>query len=84
MGVRAAVSAGGLLCFAGVGLLALGLPKLRAYDARTDEHARRMRERRTSAAATPANDRTGDAADARAAIQGRPGADAQDTDPAPV
>lgn len=84
MGVRAAVSAGGLLCFAGVGLLALGLPKLRAYDARTDEHARRMRERRTSAAATPANGRTGDGADARAAAQGRPGADAQDTDPAPV
>lgn len=79
-GVRAAVSAGGLLCFAGVGLLALGLPKLRAYDARTDEHARRMRERRTSAADAPADDRTGD----RTAGQGRPGADAQDTDPAPV
>ncbi|MFI6770042.1 MFS transporter [Streptomyces sp. NPDC050355] len=45
-GVRASVSLGGLLCFAGVGLLALGLPKLMAYDARTDEHARRMRERR--------------------------------------
>lgn len=48
-GVRAAVSLGGLLCFAGVGLLALGLPKLMAYDARTDEHARRMRERRAGA-----------------------------------
>ncbi|MFE3553060.1 MFS transporter [Streptomyces kronopolitis] len=80
MGVRAAVSAGGLLCFAGVALLALGLPKLRAYDARTDEHARRMRERRTPAAAAPAEDRTGD----RAPDRGRPGAEAQDTDPAAV
>ncbi|MFI7096496.1 MFS transporter [Streptomyces lydicus] len=47
-GVRAAVSAGGLLCFAGVALLALGLPKLMAYDSRTDEHARRMRDRRAA------------------------------------
>ncbi|MFD8549281.1 MFS transporter [Streptomyces sp. NPDC059649] len=57
-GVRASVSLGGLLCFAGVGLLALGLPKLMAYDARTDEHARRMRERRAAAPTTP---ETGDA-----------------------
>ncbi|MEU5212220.1 MFS transporter [Streptomyces sp. NPDC020742] len=47
-GVRASVSLGGLLCFAGVGLLALGLPKLMTYDSRTDEHARRVRERRTA------------------------------------
>ncbi|WP_374992935.1 MFS transporter [Streptomyces lydicus] len=47
-GVRASVAAGGLLCFAGVALLALGLPKLMAYDSRTDEHARRMRERRAA------------------------------------
>ncbi|MFI1345452.1 MFS transporter [Streptomyces lydicus] len=47
-GVRASVTAGGLLCFAGVALLALGLPKLMAYDSRTDEHARRMRERRAA------------------------------------
>ncbi|WP_431999152.1 MFS transporter [Streptomyces sioyaensis] len=46
--VRASVSVGGLLCFAGVGLLVLGLPKLMAYDSRTDEHARRMRERRAA------------------------------------
>ncbi|GAB7033891.1 MFS transporter [Streptomyces sp. NPDC021749] len=52
-GVRASVSLGGLLCFAGVGLLTLGLPKLMAYDARTDEHARRMRERRAAAPAAP-------------------------------
>ncbi|AOP51057.1 MFS transporter [Streptomyces lydicus] len=58
-GVRAAVSAGGLLCFAGVALLALGLPKLMAYDSRTDEHARRMRERR--AAGSGRGDRDGSA-----------------------
>ncbi|MFF7414784.1 MFS transporter [Streptomyces lydicus] len=56
-GVRAAVSAGGLLCFAGVALLALGLPKLMAYDSRTDEHARRMRDRR--AAGSGRGDRDG-------------------------
>ncbi|MFI1434752.1 MFS transporter [Streptomyces lydicus] len=56
-GVRASVSAGGLLCFAGVALLALGLPKLMAYDSRTDEHARRMRERR--AAGSGRGDRDG-------------------------
>ncbi|WP_434095112.1 MFS transporter [Streptomyces lydicus] len=56
-GVRASVSAGGLLCFAAVALLALGLPKLMAYDSRTDEHARRMRERR--AAGSGRGDRDG-------------------------
>lgn len=56
-GVRASVAAGGLLCFAGVALLALGLPKLMAYDSRTDEHARRMRERR--AAGSGRGDRDG-------------------------
>ncbi|MFE0377986.1 MFS transporter [Streptomyces inhibens] len=48
--VRTSVSVGGLLCFAAVGLMALGLPKLMTYDARTNEHARRMRERRAAAA----------------------------------
>ena len=33
-GVRASVVSGGLLCVAGVGLLALALPALRTYDAR--------------------------------------------------
>ncbi|WP_438270615.1 MFS transporter [Streptomyces platensis] len=80
MGVRASVSAGGLLCFAGVGLLALGLPKLRAYDSRTDEHARRMRERRAAAEGPPAGDR----ADDRAGDDAAPGAGTQDTDPAAV
>ncbi|PJJ01605.1 putative MFS family arabinose efflux permease [Streptomyces sp. 2333.5] len=75
MGVRASVSAGGLLCFAGVGLLALGLPKLRAYDSRTDEHARRMRERRAAGADNRAYDRAG--------ADGRAGAGTQDTDPNP-
>ncbi|BCK71648.1 hypothetical protein Srufu_056010 [Streptomyces libani subsp. rufus] len=76
MGVRASVSAGGLLCFAGVGLLALGLPKLRAYDSRTDEHARRMRERRAATEGPRADNRAGDDA--------APGAGTQGTDPAAV
>ncbi|MEU9119318.1 MFS transporter [Streptomyces sp. NPDC048506] len=75
MGVRASVSVGGLLCFAGVTLVALGLPKLRAYDSRTDEHARRMRERRAAASA-------GDAGSARDAGTG-PGRSGQDADAAP-
>lgn len=49
VGVRASVWAGGLACVASIGLLALTLPKLMTYDARTDEHARRVRERREAA-----------------------------------
>ncbi|MGI5454258.1 MFS transporter [Streptomyces sp. CA-249302] len=49
-GVRASVWSGGLLCAGAVGLLALCLPKLMTYDVRTNEHAVRMREQRTSAA----------------------------------
>ncbi|MFH8367435.1 MFS transporter [Streptomyces sp. NPDC018031] len=45
-GVRAAVWSGGVACVAAVGLLAVAIPKLMTYDARTDEHARRMRELR--------------------------------------
>ncbi|WP_037840047.1 MFS transporter [Streptomyces sp. NRRL S-1813] len=74
--VRASVSWGGLLCFAGVGLLALGLPKLMAYDARTDEHARRMRERRAAPAGPPGG---GGARDGEGA---GPGAQTPDADPA--
>ncbi|MFG3256151.1 MFS transporter [Streptomyces sp. NPDC048172] len=37
--VRTSVWAGGLMCVAGVGLLALALPKLISYDSRTNEHA---------------------------------------------
>lgn len=48
-GVRASVWAGGVLCFASVAVLALALPKLMGYDARTDEHAVRMREWRRRA-----------------------------------
>ncbi|MEV5526771.1 MFS transporter [Streptomyces prunicolor] len=51
-GVRTSVWAGGLMCVGAVGLLAVGLPKLMSYDARTDEHALRLKEQR--AAATPA------------------------------
>ncbi|MGW7379984.1 MFS transporter [Streptomyces sp. NPDC054794] len=49
LGVRASVWSGGLLCAGAVGLLALGLPQLMAYDVRTDEHAVRLRERRAAA-----------------------------------
>ncbi|MEU2419647.1 MFS transporter [Streptomyces sp. NPDC007851] len=52
-GVRASVGAGGLLCVGAVGLLALGLPALMSYDARTNEHALRLRAQRTDAAPTP-------------------------------
>ncbi|MFC5219115.1 MFS transporter [Streptomyces coerulescens] len=52
-GVRASVWSGGLLCVGAVGLLALCLPKLMTYDARTNEHAVRLREQRTAAAAAP-------------------------------
>lgn len=52
LGVRAAVWSGGLACAGAVGLLALCLPGLMTYDARTNEHAVRLRERR--AAAVPA------------------------------
>ncbi|WP_407555821.1 MFS transporter [Streptomyces sp. Pv4-95] len=65
--VRTSVWAGGVLCFVAVGLLVLALPKLMAYDARTDEHARRMRERRTAEDGAPA----------------RSGAQEPDPDPAP-
>ncbi|MEV6838622.1 MFS transporter [Streptomyces sp. NPDC051133] len=47
-GVRASVWSGGLACAGAMGLLALCLPRLMTYDARTDEHAVRMRERRAA------------------------------------
>lgn len=43
-GVRTAVWSGGVACVASVALLALALPRLMAYDARTDTHARAVRE----------------------------------------
>lgn len=48
--VRTSVWAGGALCVAAVGLLAVGLPKLMRYDERTNEHACRMRESRAAQA----------------------------------
>lgn len=48
-GVRTSVWSGGVLCAGAVGLLALCLPKLMTYDARTDEHAARVREQRAAA-----------------------------------
>ncbi|MGW4169482.1 MFS transporter [Streptomyces chartreusis] len=50
-GVRTSVWSGGLLCVGAVGLLALCLPKLMTYDARTNEHAVRLREQRLATAA---------------------------------
>jgi hypothetical protein len=55
--VRASVWSGGLACVAAVGLLALSLPKLMSYDARTDPHAHRVRALR-SAAERPGDDVT--------------------------
>ncbi|MFD8504291.1 MFS transporter [Streptomyces sp. NPDC059687] len=43
VGVRASVWSGGLMCVAAAGLLAVSLPRLMSYDARTDEHAERQR-----------------------------------------
>ncbi|MFF7416558.1 MFS transporter [Streptomyces smyrnaeus] len=54
--VRTSVWSGGLVCVAGVALLAAALPKLLAYDARTSEHARAVREARQGAA--PAEEQT--------------------------
>ncbi|MEU9730111.1 MFS transporter [Streptomyces sp. NPDC048002] len=51
-GVRASVWSGGLLCAGAVGLLALCLPRLMSYDARTSEHAKSVRAQR-AAARTP-------------------------------
>ncbi|WP_225097103.1 MFS transporter [Streptomyces sp. CoH27] len=47
-GLRTSVVAGGLACAGAVGLLTLCLPGLMTYDARTNEHAVRMRERHTA------------------------------------
>jgi MFS family permease len=44
-----AVGAGGVACVGAVGLLALGLPKFRHYDARTSEHALEVRAERLAA-----------------------------------
>ncbi|MEU6367220.1 MFS transporter [Streptomyces sp. NPDC046931] len=49
-GVRTSIWSGGLVCTGAVALLALCLPALMDYDARTNEHARRMRARRAGTA----------------------------------
>ncbi|MEU6095330.1 MFS transporter [Streptomyces sp. NPDC047079] len=49
-GVRTSVWSGGLLCTGAVALLALCLPGLMRYDARTNEHAVRLRARRAGTA----------------------------------
>jgi hypothetical protein len=48
------VWSGGLACVAGVGLLALVLPKLMSYDARTSEHAAAVRTARADSTHVPA------------------------------
>ncbi|MET8567058.1 MFS transporter [Streptomyces sp. NPDC004783] len=50
IGVRASVWSGGLLCAGAVALLALCLPTMMTYDARTNEHAVRLRASRAAAA----------------------------------
>jgi MFS family permease len=47
--VRTSIWSGGLMCVAAVGLLAAAVPKLMSYDARTNEHAARLRTARTAA-----------------------------------
>ncbi|MER6469591.1 MFS transporter [Streptomyces collinus] len=51
-GVRTSVWSGGALCVGAMGLLALCLPGLMAYDARTNVHAVRLREQRAATAPT--------------------------------
>ncbi|MFC9281475.1 MFS transporter [Streptomyces collinus] len=51
-GVRTSVWSGGALCAGAMGLLALCLPGLMAYDARTSVHAVRLREQRAATAPT--------------------------------
>ncbi|MFE7931012.1 MFS transporter [Streptomyces sp. NPDC057456] len=50
LGVRTSVWSGGVLCVGAVGLLALCLPGLMRYDVRTDDHAARLRAKRSAAA----------------------------------
>ncbi len=55
LGVRRAIVGGGLLCTAGVTVMAAAMPALWRYDERTDEHA--VRERTERASATDADRR---------------------------
>ncbi|MBP5940037.1 MFS transporter [Streptomyces acidiscabies] len=48
-GIRTSMWSGGVLCVGAVGALALCLPALMRYDARTDVHALRVRDQRTAA-----------------------------------
>ncbi|OEV02493.1 MFS transporter, partial [Streptomyces oceani] len=57
--VRTSIWGGGLACVAAVGLLALALPRLLSYDARTDPHARAVREQRAALAEADAADDEG-------------------------
>ena len=50
VGVRSSIWLGGLACVVGVGALAVSLPALMRYDARTNPHALALRARREAAA----------------------------------
>lgn len=52
-GLRTGIVSGGLLCVAGVGLLAVSLPSLWRYDAQTDENALREKRIRAERAGRP-------------------------------
>lgn len=49
-GLRFAIGVGGLMCVGAVALTAALMPSFRRYDARTDEHVRAERERRSASA----------------------------------
>ncbi|GAA4691603.1 MFS transporter [Streptomyces youssoufiensis] len=51
--VRTSVWSGGVACVAAVGLLAASLPKLMAYDSRTNPHALKVRAAREAREASP-------------------------------
>lgn len=53
-GVRASVWSGGLMCVVGVVALVAAVPRLLAYDSRTDPHAAAVRAERERLAADPA------------------------------
>jgi MFS family permease len=59
MGVRTSVWAGGIACVVAVGALALALPALWRFDARTDEHALRLAARRAAKASAGASAEVG-------------------------
>ncbi|ANW20459.1 MFS transporter [Streptomyces clavuligerus] len=72
-GTRAAIWSGGVLCVAGVALLAAALPRLLRYDSATDEDALRRKAQQEAALAKAADGGAAGAAPGPAAA-GRPAA----------